>query len=85
MKCIRLLVMMPFSHLMSTKITLAIIAIAATSLISMGTIGTMAVNTATAQNTTAGITDTSNMTTFEENMTAAGVEPSTGGMTNLTK
>jgi len=25
------------------------------------------------------------MTTFEENMTAAGVRPSTGGMTNWTK
>ena len=69
---------------MSTKITLAIIASAATSLITMGTIGSITVNTATAQNATAGTTDTSNMTTFEENMTATGIDPAAGGMTNLT-
>lgn len=64
---------------------MAIIAIAATSSIAMGTIAMLTVNTATVQNTTAGSTNTSNMTTFEENMTAAGVEPSTGGITNMTK
>jgi len=41
------------------------------------------VNTATAQNATAGTPDTSNMTTFEENMTAAG-NGTAGGMSNLT-
>ena len=43
------------------------------------------VNTATAHNTTACITDTSNMATFEGNTTAAGAKPSSGGMTNWTK
>jgi hypothetical protein len=64
---------------------LAIIAIALTSVIAMGGTGIVTVNTVTAQNTTAGSTDTSNMTTFEENMTAAGVKPSTGGTTNWIK
>ena len=72
---------------MNTKITLAIIAAAATSLITLGTTGSITVDTAVAQNATAGATnatDSSNMTTFEENMTAAGVDPAAGGMTNLT-
>jgi uncharacterized membrane protein (Fun14 family) len=67
------------------KIPLAIIAIALISVIAMGSMGIVTVNTATAQNTRAGSTDISNMTTFEENMTGAGVKPSTGGMTNWTK
>jgi uncharacterized membrane protein (Fun14 family) len=70
---------------MSTKITLAIIAIAVTYVIVMGNMGIVTVNTVTAQNTTASTTDTSNMTALEENKTAAGVKPSTGGMTNRTK
>jgi hypothetical protein len=56
-----------------------------TSVVAMGSMGIMTVNTVTAQNTTVGSTDTSNMTTFEENMIAAGVQPSAGGMTNLTR
>ena len=47
--------------------------------------GILTVNIATAQNTITGSTDTSKMTTFEENITAAGVKPSTGGMNNWTK
>ena len=47
----------------------------------MGSIG-IVIPTAIAQNTTTGATDTSNMTTFEENMTAAG-NTTTGG--NWTK
>jgi uncharacterized membrane protein (Fun14 family) len=68
---------------MSTKIILAIIVIAITSMIAVLTAGSITVNTATAQNATAGTTDTSNMTTFEENMTAAG-NGTAGGMSNLT-
>jgi hypothetical protein len=71
MKCILLLVMM--------------LAIALTSLIAMGSTGIVTVNKVTARNTTTVSADTSNATTFEENMTAAGVKPSTGGMTNWTK
>ena len=64
---------------MNTKTTLAVIVIASLSLAAMGSVGAIAVvNTATAQNMTANATDTSNMTTFEENTTLAG---SGGGMT----
>jgi hypothetical protein len=66
---------------MSTRTILAIVTIAAISLTTMGSIG-IVIPTAIAQNTTAGATDTSNMTTFEENMTAAG-NTTTGG--NWTK
>jgi hypothetical protein len=66
---------------MNTRTILAIVTIAAISLTTMGSIG-IVVPTAIAQNTTAGATDTSNMTTFEENMTAAG-NTTTGG--NWTK
>jgi hypothetical protein len=62
---------------MSTRTILAIVTIAAISLTTMGSIG-IVIPTAIAQNTT----DTSNMTTFEENMTAAG-NTTTGG--NWTK
>jgi hypothetical protein len=65
---------------MSIKITLAILAIAAVSLTAMGSID-IVVTTAIAQNTTAGATDTSNMTTFEENMTGAGNTTSGGNWT----
>jgi hypothetical protein len=65
---------------MSIKITLAILAIAALSLTAMGSIG-IVVSTALAQNMTAGATDTSNMTTFEENMTGAGNTTSGGNWT----
>jgi hypothetical protein len=61
---------------MSIRTILAIVTIAAISLTTMGSIG-IVIPTAIAQNTT----DTSNMTTFEENMTAAG--NTTGG--NWTK
>jgi hypothetical protein len=63
---------------MNTKTSLAILAIAAISLTAAGSIGTIGVvSTAFAQNMTANATDTSNMTTFEENTTLAG----SGGMT----
>jgi len=65
---------------MSKKITLAILTIAALSLTAMGSID-IVVTTAIAQNTTAGATDTSNMTTFEENMTGAGNTTSGGNWT----
>ena len=58
---------------MSIKITLANLAIAALSLTAMGSIG-IVVTTAIARNTTAGATDTSNMTTFEENMTVQEIQ-----------
>jgi uncharacterized membrane protein (Fun14 family) len=58
---------------MNTKTTLAVIVIALLSLAAMGSVGAIAIdNTATAQNMTANATDTSNMTTFEENTTMAG-------------
>ena len=58
---------------MNTKTTLAVIVIASLSLATMGSVGAIAIdNTATAQNMTANATDTSNMTTFEENTTMAG-------------
>jgi hypothetical protein len=64
---------------MNTKTTLAVIVIASLSLAAMGSIGAIAtINVATAQNMTANATDTSNMTTFEENSTLAG---SGGSMT----
>ena len=66
---------------MNTRTILAIVTIAAISLTTMGSIG-IVIPTAIAQNTTAGATDTSNMTTFEEYMTAAG-NKTTGG--NWTK
>jgi hypothetical protein len=62
---------------MNTKTILAVLIIAAISLTAMGSIGAIViVNTANAQNMTANATDTSNMTTFEENTTAAGSNPS---------
>jgi hypothetical protein len=62
---------------MNTKTILAILAIAAISLTAMGSIGTMgAISTAFAQNMTENLTETANMTTFEENATAAGNDTS---------
>ena len=64
---------------MNTKTILTVLTIAAISLTAMGSVGAIAiVNTAIAQNMTANATDTSNMTTFEENTTAAssGMTPS---------
>lgn len=53
---------------------MAILAIAAISLTVTANIDAIAfVNTAVAQNMTANATDTSNMTTFEENTTSAGI------------
>ena len=69
---------------MNTTTSLVIIAVGAISLVVMGSIGTFAVDTAVAQNTTAGATDTSNMTTFEENATFAGNNTASGGMANST-
>jgi hypothetical protein len=64
---------------MNTKTNLVVIVIASLSLAAMGSLSAIAtVNIATAQNMTANDTDTSNMTTFEENTTMAG---SGGGMT----
>ena len=64
---------------MDTKTTLEVIFSASLSLVAMGSVGAIATNNiATAQNMTANATDTSNMTTFEENATMAG---SGGGMT----
>ena len=63
---------------MSIRTILAIVTIAAISLTTMGMSIGIVIPTAIAQNTT----DTSNMTTFEENMTAAG-NTTTGG--NWTK
>ena len=61
---------------MSIRTILAIVTIAAISLTTMGSIG-IVIPTAIAQNTT----DTSNMTTFEENMTGAGNTTSGGNWT----
>jgi hypothetical protein len=64
---------------MNTKTNLVVIAIAVLSIAAMGSVSAIATfNIATAQNMTANATDTSNMTTFEENTTMAG---SGGGMT----
>ena len=51
---------------MKTRPTFAVLAIAAIALTALGSIGTIVVvvNTASAQNTTAGAVDTSNVTTF---------------------
>lgn len=66
----------------NTKTTMAILAIAAISLTVMANIDAIAfVNTAVAQNMTANATDTSNMTTFEENTTLAGNASSSSGIT----
>lgn len=66
----------------NTKTTMAILAIAAISLTVMANIDAIAfVNTAVAQNMTANATDTSNMTTFEENTTSAGNASSSSGIT----
>jgi hypothetical protein len=68
----------------NTKTTMAILTIAAISLTVMANIDAIAfVNTAVAQNMTANATDTSNMTTFEENTTAAtaGNASSSSGIT----
>jgi hypothetical protein len=75
---------------MKTKTTLTVLVIAAISLAAMGSIGTIAsyngdIGTiASAQNTTAGAVDTSNMTTFEENATSAVNDTASDGMTNST-
>lgn len=70
---------------MKIRTTFAVLVIAAISLTAMGSIGTfVVVNTASAQNTTAGAIDTSKMTTFEENATSAGNNTASGGMTNST-
>jgi hypothetical protein len=66
----------------NTKTTMAILAVAAISLTVMANIDAIAfVNTAVAQNMTANATDTSNMTTFEENTTSAGNASSSSGIT----
>jgi hypothetical protein len=65
---------------MNIKTTLAIIAIAAITLAGMASVGII-ITTAVAQNMTGAI-DTSNMTTFEENMTGAG--NTTPSMSNST-
>ena len=66
----------------NTKTTMAILAIAAISLTVMANIDAIAfVNTAVAQNMTANATDTSNMTTFEENTTSAANASSSSGIT----
>ena len=67
---------------MNTKTILTVLTIAAISLTAMGSVGAIViVNTANAQNLTANATDTSNMTTFEENTTLAagsGITPPSG-------
>lgn len=63
---------------MNTKTILTVLTIAAISLTAMGSVGAIVIVNTAAQNMTANATDTSNMTTFEENTTAAssGMTPS---------